>query len=439
MMAALAALGGLASTYINFIGDFFQSLLGFAGTTQWAAGLHVLWLVLAVGLTRKQGAGTITGTIKGAVELFTGNTHGLLVVLVNIVAGLLVDLGLLPFRKKDSWLAYAFAGGIASASNIFVFQLFAAVPADIISYGVIGLLALVAFLSGVIFAGVLGQTLLTTLRRSGVVKDQQPEALPRRVRGVLFLSTLLLGGMVFGYLKTARSESGSVKISGAVSEPYEFSPAVQTITEQTVKVDRGGISAAYRGYPLLEILEQAQPESNFDIILLLASDGYAFFITADELEKNHSLLLQPQGQGDNLIYNLIGPRSMKAWINGVVEISLISADPLELQAPDRKWTFVPGDWIQEMDSTALDVGSGKKKYQGVPLSLLFADVLQAGTFEEFVISGNNGEEIALPVENVMEDAGIRVFIILDEGNVSYVAAHLNGDIYLPSVQRISLQ
>lgn len=303
----------------------------------------------------------------------------------------------------------------------------------------ISLLVLAAFLSGVVFAGVLGQALLTTMRRSGVVKDQQPEALPGKVRGVLFLSTLLLAVMVFGYLKTTRSETGSVTISGAVSEPYEFSPIVQTVTEQTVKVDRGGISASYRGYPLLEILEKAQPESSFDIILVRASDGYAFFITADELEKNRALLLQPQGQGDKVIYNLIGPRSMKAWINGVVEISLISADPLELQAPDRKWTFDPGDWIQEMDSTALNVGSGKKKYQGVPLSLLFADLLQEGTFEEFMISGHNGEEIALPVENVMEDTGIRVFIILDESSISYAAAHLNGDIYLPSVQRIYLQ
>jgi hypothetical protein len=42
MMAALAALGGVAGTYINALGDVFQSVLGFAGTTQWAAGLHVL-------------------------------------------------------------------------------------------------------------------------------------------------------------------------------------------------------------------------------------------------------------------------------------------------------------------------------------------------------------------------------------------------------------
>ena len=41
MMAALAALGGVVGTYVNAIGDAFQSVFGFAGTTQWAAGLHV--------------------------------------------------------------------------------------------------------------------------------------------------------------------------------------------------------------------------------------------------------------------------------------------------------------------------------------------------------------------------------------------------------------
>ena len=171
MMAALAALGGVVSTYVNAIGDFFQSILGFAGTTQWAAGLHVLWLTLAVGLTGKQGAGTITGILKGAVELLSGNTHGLLVVLVDIVAGLLVDLGFLPFRNKDSLPAYALAGGLASASNVFVFQLFASLPADVLAYGAMLLIGGVAFISGVLFAGLLGQVLLNTLRRAGVVKE----------------------------------------------------------------------------------------------------------------------------------------------------------------------------------------------------------------------------------------------------------------------------
>jgi ABC-type thiamin/hydroxymethylpyrimidine transport system permease subunit len=144
MMAALAALGGVVSTYVNTIGDLLQSTLGFAGSFQWAAGLHVLWLTLAVGVTRKQGAGTVTGLLKGGVELLTGNTHGLLIVLLEIVAGLLVDAGFFPFRKKDSLPAYCVAGGLAAASNILVFQLFASLPADVLAYGAILLLAAVA-------------------------------------------------------------------------------------------------------------------------------------------------------------------------------------------------------------------------------------------------------------------------------------------------------
>ena len=172
MMAALAALGGVVSTYVNAVGDFMQSIFGFAGTNQWAAGLHVLWLTLAVGLTRKQGAGTMTGILKGGVELLTGNTHGLMIVLVDVVAGLMVDLGFLPFRRKDSLAAYCVAGGLAAVSNVFVFQLFASVPADTLVYWAMLLVAGVALLSGVLFGGVLSRGLVNALRRAGWSRTQ---------------------------------------------------------------------------------------------------------------------------------------------------------------------------------------------------------------------------------------------------------------------------
>jgi len=88
-------------------------VLGFAGTTQWAAGLQVFWLILAVGLTRKHGAGTSTGILKGAVELLTVNTHRVLVVLVDITAGILMDIGILPFFRRERMPGYVFAGWIA--------------------------------------------------------------------------------------------------------------------------------------------------------------------------------------------------------------------------------------------------------------------------------------------------------------------------------------
>ena len=222
MMAALAALGGVVSTYVNAIGDFMQSILGFAGTTQWAAGLHVLWLTLAVGLTRKQGAGTMTGILKGGVELLTGNTHGLLIVLVDVVAGLMVDLGFLPFRSKDSLAAYCLAGGLAAVSNVFVFQLFASVPADTLAYWAMLLVAGVALLSGVLFGGVLSRGLVNALRRAGVVKDAAPEPAGRRVYPIFLVAAFLLTVALAIYLRGALRGPETVHVGGAVDAPYDY-------------------------------------------------------------------------------------------------------------------------------------------------------------------------------------------------------------------------
>lgn len=439
LMAALAALGGIASTYINFIGDFFQSVLGFAGTTQWAAGLHVLWLVLAVGLTKKQGAGTITGILKGAVELFTGNTHGLLILLVDIVAGVLVDLGMLPFRKRDHWLPYAFAGGIASASNIFVFQLFTAVPADILTYGAIGLIALVAFVSGVIFAGILGFALLSTLRRSGVVKNQEPQPMGRNTLWILLAGAVLLAGGIFGYLKIARSGTGSVAITGAVSSPYEFTAGKDPLQEKKVEFMKGGVTVSYRGYSLKRILEGAEPDPEANYITFEASDGYTFYISVEELSRNSNLILQSQGKGENLVYSIVGPESSKAWVNGVVKIIVIKAEALLIEINGEELIFNAAGWTQEMDSTNLDVGFGSKKYQGVPLRLVLESASLPSSFTEVVFNGKGENQAAISSEQVWSDNGIRIFIILDEGTITYTIAHLDGEVYLPEVEQIILQ
>lgn len=440
MMAAMAALGGIASTYINFIGDFFQSVLGFAGATQWAAGFHILWLVLAVGLTRKQGAGTITGILKGGVEFFSGNTHGLLVVLVDIVAGVLVDLGLLPFKKRDHWLAYAVAGGLASASNVFVFQLFAAVPADVFAYGVIGLIALVAFISGVVFAGLLGTVLINTLRQSGVVKDQEARPLDQRVRWAFFISAVLLAGGVFGYLKIARSGPGAVAVNGAVSSPYQFSAADATIAEITREVKTGGVTVSYRGFPLQDILQKADPEPGYKWVLLRASDGYTFFVTSEDVKGNSSLLLQAQGQGEDVVYNMLGPPSKKAWVNGVVEITLVDPPRLELVTPGEPPRAIEVDaWVSEMDSTNLDVGYGTNKYQGVPLRLLIQSAIEDREVSKVILTGRDREQVTLPVEEVREDQGIRLFVILEDGSVSFAVAHMRGEVYATGVRRIKLR
>lgn len=52
----MAALGGVLSSALSWIRMAVGTLIPLPGAMQWAAGLHKLWLVLAVGPIRKPGA-----------------------------------------------------------------------------------------------------------------------------------------------------------------------------------------------------------------------------------------------------------------------------------------------------------------------------------------------------------------------------------------------
>lgn len=440
MMAALAALGGVTSTYVNALGDAVQSVVGFAGTTQWAAGLHVLWLILAVGLTGKAGAGTITGLLKGAVELLTGNTHGLLVLLIDLIAGVLVDLGLLPFRNRDSLPAYAFAGGLAAASNVFVFQLFASLPADILAYGAILLIGAVAFASGVVFAGVLGFALLNALRRSGVVKNHEPQVVNRRAYLAGLAFALIVAGGLFVYLRQSLRGPADVHIGGAVAAPYDFPSEHGDIPLVTAEVASRGAATRYEGYSLAEIIRYAEPEPGAENILLRAIDGYAFLIGMDELERNPNILLSPQGRGDEASFNIVGPESSKAWVRSIQEVIVIGASTLPVEgALDAPAEFNPADWVASMDSIDLNVGGAVQKLQGTPLGEVLASMRPEPGAQSVVLHGADGETVSLPLPEVMADDSIRLFTVVEADAVWFAVARMDGEVLLAPVTRIVVQ
>ena len=439
MMAALAALGGVVSTYVNAIGDLFQSVFGFAGTTQWAAGLHVLWLTLAVGLTRRQGAGTLTGILKGGVELLTGNTHGLLVVLIDIVAGLLVDLGFLPFRRRDSLAAYCLAGGLASASNVFVFQLFAAVPADTLAYWAMLLVVGVAFLSGVLFAGMLGRGLLNALRRAGVVKDAPPVTMGGRVYPIFLLAAALLTLALTVYLRGALRGPAAIHIGGAVDVPYDYPTEHGDLGVTTAEGTLREVTAKYEGIPVRDLLDRAQPQPGASLLLIRATDGYAFFVGLDEVRDNDALLLSPQGEGDEASYNIVGAMNSKAWVRGVGEMVVVGAATLEISgALDTPAPYDPDDWQFEMDSTRLHLGDEPRKLQGVPLGKVLAAMKpQAGA--ETVVVHTGTEPLSLPLVEVSADDDLRLFTVIGEADVSFALARMEGDVLAARVTRIEVK
>jgi ABC-type thiamin/hydroxymethylpyrimidine transport system permease subunit len=439
MMAALAALGGVVSTYVNAVGDFFQSIFGFAGTTQWAAGLHVLWLTLAVGLTRKQGAGTVTGLLKGGVELLTGNTHGLLVVLVDVVAGLLVDLGFLPFRNKDSLAAACLAGGLASASNVFVFQLFAAVPADTLAYWAMLLVAGVAFLSGVLFAGVLSRALLNALRRAGVVKDAPPAPMGRRVYPIFLVAAALLTVVLAVYLRGALRGPATVHIGGAVAAPYDYPTQQADLAATTAEGTLLEVTANYNGVPVRDLLARAEPQPGASLLLVRASDGYAFFIGLDEVRDNDALLLSPQGEGDEVSYNIVGAMNSKAWVRGVTELVVVGAATLEVSgALDAPAPYNPDDWQFDMDSTRLDLGDGPRKLQGVPLGKVLA-AMQPQAGATTVVVYTDDEPLSLPLADVLPDDDLRLFTVIGEADVTLALARMEGEVLATQVTRIEVK
>jgi energy-coupling factor transport system substrate-specific component len=439
MMAALAALGGVVSTYVNAIGDFFQSIFGFAGTTQWAAGLHVLWLTLAVGLTRKQGAGTITGILKGGVELLTGNTHGLLVVLVDLVAGLLVDLGFLPFRDKDSLAAYCLAGGLASASNVFVFQLFASVPADTLAYWALLLVGGVALLSGVLFGGVLSRALVSALRRAGVVKDQPPAPMGRKAYPIFLTSAALLTVALLIFLQQALRGPATVRVGGAVEAPYNYPTAHGDLGATTAEDTLREVTAKYNGVPVRDLLVHAQPRLGASLLLVRGSDGYAFFISLDEVRDNDALLLSPQGEGDEVSYNIVGALNSKAWVRGVEELVVVGAATLGVSgALNAAMPYDPDDWQFEMDSTRLDLGDGPRKLQGVPLGKVLAAMEpQAGATTVMVYI--HGEPLSLSLADLLADDDLRLFTVIGQEDVTFALARMDGEVLAAQVTGIEVK
>jgi ABC-type thiamin/hydroxymethylpyrimidine transport system permease subunit len=439
LMAALAALGGIASTAINTLGDAVQSVLGFAGATQWAAGLHVLWLTLAVGLTGKLGTGSITGLLKGGVELLTGNTHGILVLLVDLVAGVLVDIGMLPFRRKDRLMPFAIGGGLASASNVFVFQLFAALPADVLVYGVLGTIGLVAGASGVLFAGVLGYGLLTSLQRSGVVKSRTPAPTKRGVWLFFLVITLpMIAGLTL-YLHDRLKGPASVSVAGAVAEPYTFPDDLSPLKEVARVVDRQGVQVSYSGYPLSSVLDRADPAPDASKVLMIASDGYAFFLSMQEIEENDGILLSPQEVSGDMSFNVVGPRTSKAWVRGVEQLVVIGDSTLPLEGLlDTADPFDPQHWQDAMDSVSLDLSSGPIKVQGVPLGEVLNQRGLKAQASQVVVRATESE-LTLALEDVMGDDDLRIFSLVRQDGIHYVLGRMSGEALVEEVTSIEVR
>lgn len=441
MMAALAAMGGIASTYINMIGDFFQGLLGFAGTTQWAAGLHIIWIMLAAALINKPGAATATGIIKGFVELLSGNTHGLLVLIIDIAAGLIVDLILLPQKDKKPGVLFLLAAGLASASNILIFQFFASIPKDVLTFFVILISSTVSFFSGVIFGGLLVKGLLASLEKAGFYKTPRIDEMKQKIHLPMLIgitALILVIGSGWFYLKQ-QAGNQQIAINGDVSNPYIFPEKDVPLSRVEVQAESNGVNRNYTGYRLSEIIDFAQPIEKSGVLQVTATDGYSFFISMEEVYSNENLILNEQQTNNATAFNIVGAESTKAWIRGVSEIKLTRMNAIAVTgAAANPFTFHPDEWVADMDSTNFSIDGEPRKLQGVPLDELWKKAIPENNATVMVITSDS-KNLELEKSQFLGNDSIRIFINLLPVKTRYLVGTITGEILIDDVNAIEIK
>lgn len=329
VVAVLSGIGGVMSTYIGYLGNLLNRVLGVPfGAGQFVAGLHVFWLILAAGLVRRPGAATLAGLVKGIIEFLTGGTHGVAIILISLVQGLLVDLVLLLLRRY-SLTALALAGAVATASNVVVFQLlyFSGAP-----WLYIGLIALLALVSGVILAGSFGYSVINIIlqaRPFQVEQDGQSEMVRRNPGRFNIILTMVLflvfaAGAVYYFAQVYENPWGGPQctVEGSVEEKLSFALDDFKEYETTIRAElQGDVTHVdekdYTGIPLYIILEQAQPLEGAAAVQVMASDGYsADFSLSAVLQDEKMLLIQE----DDMLRLIAGDYDGGYWVKQVTRI-----------------------------------------------------------------------------------------------------------------------
>jgi energy-coupling factor transport system substrate-specific component len=306
-IAVLSALGGALSTFVGYLSLLLNTAVGTPfGAGQFLSGLHVFWIVLATGLIRKPGAATATGLLKGFVEFFTGSTHGIVIVLVSLIQGIIIDVGFYVIRQRDSLPLWTIIGGFAAASNVLVFQLFffSGVPLIFLA-----LLVILAFTSGIIFGGYFGHATTHLVLESHIYRSATTMPLsssrrsvfrrlgPYRLSALIFLIVIAFGASLYAvFVWRPVLDPFSAEVIGEVSNSFRFSYSTYSDQEVTIVAELiGSVTQIppqnYTGIPLAVILADARPAASATTLQVISSDGYTATFSLTEVLTDSEIIL----------------------------------------------------------------------------------------------------------------------------------------------------
>ncbi len=309
IVAVLSGIGGVISTYVGYLGNLLNRVFGVPfGAGQFVSGLHVFWIILAAGLIRKPGAATAAGLLKGTIELLTGSSHGIAIVLVSLMQGVMVDAVLLLTRRHNL-ISYMLAGGIAAASNVFVFQLlyFSGLPFTYILF-----VSMLALVSGVLLAGSFGHSVLEIILQArpyridldpgqeAAAETKENKKIFPRLRPVVtgLLLVAFSAGAVYYYAAIFEPPwaGPACRVEGAVEKPLSFQLSDFKQHETTITAElKGTVTTVppqdYTGVPLRVILQNTRPLAGAKTLEVTATDGYTVEFELGKVLADDQILL----------------------------------------------------------------------------------------------------------------------------------------------------
>ncbi|KYC45326.1 MAG: ABC-type cobalt transport system, permease component [Candidatus Methanofastidiosum methylothiophilum] len=286
-IAIISSLGGVLSTYVGYLGNLINRFFGVPfGAGQFMAGLHMFWVIFAIGMLNKKGTGTFVGILKGFVEFLSGGKLGLFVIILSGIQGLIADLSFLPF-KKDSTAGYIVAGGLSTAANVFIFQIFFA-PYEALPLFLA--ISVVALISGFVFAGVFPKNVVELFKVKS--NDEGKKVSLKRSITLGIIGILALGAASY-YLTQPLGKDG-IDISGNVDIPYTFYPQNFRNEEVTINAELKGDYTYvghkdYNGIPLNSIIKKSNPQGNK--IRIIAKDLYEVSFSLEEIYGNNEVII----------------------------------------------------------------------------------------------------------------------------------------------------
>lgn len=310
-IAVLSALGGALSTFVGYLGLLLNTAIGTPfGAGQFLSGLHVFWIILAAGLIRKVGVATATGLLKGFVEFFTGSTHGIIVVLISLIQGLIIDVGFYAIGQRDFLPFWSIIAGFAAASNVIVFQFFFFSGAPLIF---LALLVILAFSSGIIFGGYFGHATTHLVSESNVYRSvaKGPTLAskgsvwqrlgPYRLSALIFLIVIAFGASLYAvFVWRPVLDPLGCEVVGQVAQPFGFTYFTYAEYEITIEAELiGSVTHIppqnYTGIPLVTILTDAQPLESATLLQVVSSDGYSATFSLEDVLNDYEIILVVDG------------------------------------------------------------------------------------------------------------------------------------------------